>query len=29
VWGDEDTQLKERHSAADFEGKRLVSGPPV
>jgi GST-like protein len=23
VWGDEDTQLKERHSAADFEGKRL------
>ena len=29
VWGDEDTQLKERHSAADFEGKRLASGPPV
>lgn len=29
VWGDEDTQLKERHSAADFVGKRLVSGPPV
>ncbi len=29
VWGDEDTQLKERHSAADFEGKRLVSGPPA
>jgi GST-like protein len=29
VWGDEDTQLKERHSAADFEGKRLVFGPPV
>jgi GST-like protein len=29
VWGDEDTQLKERHSAADFAGKRLVSGPPV
>ena len=29
VWGDEDTQLKERHSAADFEGKRLVSGAPV
>jgi GST-like protein len=28
VWGDEDTQLKERHSAADFECKRLVSGPP-
>jgi GST-like protein len=23
VWGDEDTQLKERHSAADFVGKRL------
>jgi GST-like protein len=23
VWGDEDTQLKERHSAADFAGKRL------
>jgi GST-like protein len=29
VWGDEDTQLKERHSAANFEGKRLVSGPPA
>jgi GST-like protein len=29
VWGDEDTQLKERHSAADFEGKRLEAGPPV
>ncbi len=29
TWGDEDTQLKERHSAADFIGKRLVSGPPV
>ncbi len=29
VWGDEDTQLKERHSAADFAGKRLVSGPPA
>ena len=29
VWGDEDTQLKERHSAADFDGKRLVTGPPV
>jgi GSH-dependent disulfide-bond oxidoreductase len=29
VWGDEDTQLKERHSAADFEGKRFVSGPPA
>lgn len=23
VWGDEDTQLRERHSAADFIGKRL------
>ena len=23
VWGDADTQLKERHSAADFEGKQL------
>lgn len=23
VWGDEDTQLKERHSADDFQGKRL------
>jgi GST-like protein len=23
VWGDEDTQLKERHSAADFASKRL------
>jgi len=29
VWGDEDTQMKERHSAADFEGKRLVSGAPT
>jgi GST-like protein len=29
VWGDEDTQLKERHSAADFEGKRLEAGPPA
>ena len=29
VWGDEDTQLKERHSAVDFEGKRLEAGPPV
>jgi GST-like protein len=29
VWGDENTQLKERHSAADFEGKRLEAGPPV
>ena len=29
VWGDEDTQLRERHSAADFEGKRLVTGAPV
>jgi GST-like protein len=23
TWGDEDTQLPERHSAADFEGKKL------
>jgi GST-like protein len=29
VWGDEDTQLRERHSAADFEGKRLVTRAPV
>jgi GST-like protein len=29
VWGDEDTQLRERHSAADFEGKRLVTSAPV
>lgn len=29
VWGDEDTQLKERRSAADFDGKRLEAGPPV
>ncbi len=29
VWGDEDTQLKERHAASDFEGKRLVAGPPA
>lgn len=29
VWGDDDTQLKERHSAADFEGKRLQAGPPA
>ena len=29
VWGDEDTQLRERHSAADFAGKRLVTSPPV
>ncbi len=29
VWGHEDTQLKERHSAADFEGKRLEAGPPA
>jgi GSH-dependent disulfide-bond oxidoreductase len=29
VWGDDDTQLKERHSAADFAGKRLVTGPPA
>jgi GSH-dependent disulfide-bond oxidoreductase len=29
VWGDEDTQLRERHSAADFAGKRLVTSAPV
>jgi len=29
VWGDPDTQLKERHSAADFQGKRLEAGPPA
>lgn len=29
VWGDPETQLKERHSAADFEGKRLQAGPPA
>jgi len=29
VWGDEDTQLKERHSPADFDGKRLEAGPPA
>ncbi len=29
VWGDPETQLKERHSAADFEGKRLEAGPPA
>ncbi len=29
VWGEPDTQLKERHSAADFDGKRLEAGPPV
>ena len=29
VWGDEDTQLRERHSAEDFEGKRLEAGPPT
>ena len=23
AWGDEDAQLLERHSAADFEGKKL------
>lgn len=23
VWGDDDTQLRERHSAADFEGKKV------
>ena len=29
VWGDEDTQLRERHSAEDFEGKRLEAAPPT
>jgi GST-like protein len=29
VWGDEDTQLRERHSAADFIGKRLVTSAPA
>ena len=29
VWGNPDTQLKERHAGADFEGKRLEAGPPV
>ena len=29
VWGGEDTQLRERHSAEDFEGKRLEAGPPT
>jgi GST-like protein len=29
TWGDEDTQLKERHSAADFAGKRLVTSAPT
>ncbi len=29
VWGDEESQLKERHGAADFEGKRFASGPPA
>lgn len=29
VWGDETTQMKERHSAADFEGKQLRVGPPA
>ena len=28
VWGDEDTRLAERHSAADFEGKRLEPSKP-
>jgi GST-like protein len=28
VWGDEDTQLRERHSPADFVGKRLVTSAP-
>ena len=29
VWGDEDAQLPERHSASDFEGKTLEPSPPV
>ncbi|PLK28028.1 glutathione-dependent disulfide-bond oxidoreductase [Porphyrobacter sp. TH134] len=29
VWGDEATQLRERHSAADFAGKHLEAGPPA
>lgn len=29
VWGDPETQLVERHSPADFEGKRLEAGPPA
>ena len=29
VWGDEDSQLRERHSAADFEGKVLTPSKPV
>lgn len=29
VWGDEATQLRERHSAADFAGKQLEAGPPA
>ena len=28
VWGDEDSQLRERHSAADFEGKVLKPSKP-
>ncbi|MCX9148007.1 glutathione-dependent disulfide-bond oxidoreductase [Erythrobacter sp. WG] len=28
VWGDEDTQLRERHSVADFAGKRLEASKP-
>ena len=29
TWGDEDSQLRERHSAADFEGKVLEPSKPV
>ena len=29
VWGDEESQLRERHSAADFEGKVLEPSKPV
>ncbi|MCD1621928.1 glutathione-dependent disulfide-bond oxidoreductase [Citromicrobium bathyomarinum] len=29
VWGDEDSRLRERHSAADFEGKVLKPSKPV
>ena len=28
VWGDENSQLRERHSAADFEGKVLEPSKP-
>ena len=29
TWGDENSQLRERHSAADFEGKVLEPSKPV